>query len=135
MATIEATAAHHPWTRAQICSTLSLATSRAWVADPQGMPRGHLLTTHVVDEAEILTVAVDPAHQRQGLATALLRAAQDYWQAHGVVTAWLEVRDTNHPARTLYTRHGWVDVGRRVRYYADGTDAVQMRWDSAGRSP
>jgi ribosomal-protein-alanine N-acetyltransferase len=38
------------------------------------------------------------------------------------------VRADNATARRLYARTGWVDAGVRPRYYADGVDAVVMRW-------
>lgn len=128
IAALEAAAAGDPWSLAQVRATLERPTTHAWlVGDPA---RGHLLTTQVLDEAEILTIAVHPAHRRRGLARQLLTCAEAAWQSHGVVTAWLEVRVSNVAARALYRSRGWVDVDVRSRYYADGSDAARMRWEA-----
>lgn len=134
IAALEATAAHHPWSLQQVSATLRGPRAHAWVLD--GPPLvGHVLTRQVLDEAEILTIAVDPARRRQGLATRLLDEVTAHWSHHGVHTAFLEVRCDNVPALGLYRRRGWVDVGRRARYYPDGIDAALMRWTSDGRPP
>lgn len=128
IAGIEARAAHAPWTEAQVRESLDAPTTLAWVAgDP---PVGHLLASAVADEGEVLTLAVDPAARRRGLASALLRACQQAWRDHGVVNGWLEVRVDNDAARALYRSQGWVDAGVRPRYYADGADAAVMKWQA-----
>jgi ribosomal-protein-alanine N-acetyltransferase len=45
----------------------------------------------------------------------------------GAGALFLEVAGANAAARALYARMGFRDVGRRRRYYADGTDALVMR--------
>ncbi len=78
------------------------------------------------DEAELLTLAVLPAARRKGVGRALLsqvaRASHDL----GAVRLFLEVSATNTAARSLYERSGFVEVARRRRYYADGSDALVM---------
>ena len=82
------------------------------------------------DEAEILTVGVVPAARRRGIARELIAALLDTARARGARTAYLEVRIDNHPARTLYTSEGFVEVGVRRGYYEAGrTDAVVMSRD------
>lgn len=75
-------------------------------------------------EHEVHTIAVDPAYQGQGigrrLLTELLAFADD-----GVV--YLEVRWDNTRAIALYRSLGFVEVGRRRRYYRSGADAYTMR--------
>ncbi|MEQ1571328.1 MAG: ribosomal protein S18-alanine N-acetyltransferase [Myxococcota bacterium] len=126
IARVERVAAFGPWPEASIASHLRSPVTRAWVVgDPVS---GHLLTSCVAEEAEILTIAVDPSARRQGLATALLAACEAEWLAAGVRSAWLEVRVDNGAARALYAARGWIDAGTRRRYYADGADAQVMRW-------
>lgn len=126
IAGVEARAAHGPWSAAAVRATLAAPTTRAWVVrDPRVV--GHLLTSHVLDEAEILTLAVDPSRRRQGLARQLLAAAEAAWRAVGVARIHLEVRADNAPARALYTACGWAEVGRRPAYYRDGEAAILMR--------
>lgn len=68
-------------------------------------------------EAEILNLAVDPAFQRRGVASALLEALSA--KAQG--TVYLEVAAPNTAAIALYKRHGWEQVGLRPGYYKHGT--------------
>jgi ribosomal-protein-alanine N-acetyltransferase len=79
-------------------------------------------------EAEILTVGVVPAARRQGLAVRLLAALLDEARQLGGTEAFLEVRIDNEPARALYRREGFAEIGMRPGYYANGrVDAVVMQ--------
>ena len=79
------------------------------------------------DEAELLTLAVDPALQRQRIGTALARGAMQLARARGAAQMFLEVAVTNEAARGLYERCGFLRVGRRSKYYSDGSDALVLR--------
>lgn len=92
--------------------------------DPRG---GMLLARATGDEAEILTLAVEPRTRRQGVATALLTKALAEARRRGARSVLLEVSVNNAAARALYRRAGFVEVGRRPRYYADGSDAMILR--------
>lgn len=78
---------------------------------------GFMLARTVVDEAEILLVGVLPEERGSGIASALL----DYFLAQaadiGLTKVFLEVREGNDPARALYKRMGFVQIGRRDQYY------------------
>lgn len=88
---------------------------------------GMLLGRVAADEAEIMTLAVAPEARRQGIATSLLRAATAKVAALGGTAMFLEVSVANEPARAVYCRFGFEEVGRRRRYYADETDALVLR--------
>jgi ribosomal-protein-alanine N-acetyltransferase len=88
---------------------------------------GMILARVAADEAEILTLAVDPARRRQGIGAALLRAAMERAAGMGATAMFLEVAVTNQAARALYAAHGFTEAGLRRRYYADGTDALILR--------
>ena len=90
---------------------------------PEGPVQGLLIVRSAGDEAEILTLAVDPSHRRQGLARALLSAAIDALRKSGAKWLFLEVDEANAAARGLYQSLGAVAVGRRPRYYEHGADA------------
>ena len=76
-------------------------------------------------EAEIHTLAVDPAHHRRGVGRALLRAVLD--RALGA-TVFLEVRTDNESAINLYRSEGFEVIGTRRGYYRpSGADAFTMR--------
>ena len=96
-------------------------------------PAGFLLGRVIADEAELLTVAVDPAARRQGMGARLLTGFATTARARGATTAFLEVAVGNAPAQALYRQAGWVETGRRKAYYhaPDGTaeDALVMTCD------
>lgn len=88
---------------------------------------GFILARSVADEAEILTLAVDPAAQRSGIGRALIMQAMEAAGSRKVVAMFLEVAQTNDKAQALYTACGFSEVGRRRRYYAHGVDALLLR--------
>ena len=91
-------------------------------------PRGGLLLARVImDEAEVLTLAVAPEARRQGVARGLLAAAMTAARERDARTMFLEVAVNNAAAQALYRQAGFVEAGRRSRYYADGGDALILR--------
>lgn len=90
-------------------------------------PHGFLLGRCIVDEAELLTLAIAPEARRQGLASALLDEFAATSCQRGAVRAFLEVASDNVPALALYAGAGWETVGKRRDYYASGVDAVLMQ--------
>ncbi|MFS0741513.1 ribosomal protein S18-alanine N-acetyltransferase [Brevundimonas sp. 3P9-tot-E] len=91
---------------------------------------GFILIRVVVDEAEILTLAVRPSARRAGLGVRLIEAAVVRAAALGAERMFLEVAEGNVAARALYARSGFVEMGRRRGYYshADGSgeDALTL---------
>ena len=74
-------------------------------------------------EREILNIAVAPRFRRGGVATLLLRE-----ELASGCTYFLEVRESNVAAQTLYRRFGFSEVGRRKKYYANPSEtAIVMR--------
>ena len=78
---------------------------------------GFALGRVILDEAELLTLAVDPDHHRQGVGQGLLGKFEFDARTKGAKTAFLEVAATNAPACALYKRAGWTETGRRAGYY------------------
>ncbi len=75
-------------------------------------------------EAELLRIAVDPAHRGQSLGRILLEACQHELGAEGIIHLYLEVRVSNAAAIRLYGACGWQRCGLRTSYYPDGEDAA-----------
>lgn len=97
------------------------------VCEGHGQPVGFLAARQAADEAEILNIAVRPDFRRRGIASALLRAALNEFRRSAVARVFLELRESNLPARALYERHGFLPSGRRKAYYHHPTeDAVCM---------
>ena len=88
---------------------------------------GMLLVRLAADESELLTLAVQPRCRREGVAAGMLHAAMAEARTRGAIVMFLEVATNNDPARALYARAGFTEVGRRPRYYADGSDALVLR--------
>jgi ribosomal-protein-alanine N-acetyltransferase len=97
--------------------------------DPAG---GMVLARIAADTAEILTLAVVPEARRRGLGASLLHAALAEAAARGARAMFLEVSEANIAARALYAGveqagERFASVGRRRRYYRDGSDALLLR--------
>ncbi len=90
-------------------------------------PGGFILARRVLDEAEILTLAVDPGRRRQGLGEALVETAAVVTAAAGARVMFLEVAEDNAPAMALYAKAGFAQAGRRRDYYAPGVHAWLLR--------
>ena len=83
-------------------------------------------------QADVVTLAVNPAQWGQGTGTALLTALVDEAARRGYAEVLLEVREDNPRARQLYLRHGFTEIGIRRGYYQpSGVDAVVMRKELA----
>ena len=91
----EVLSAHAPWSREQMHASLAAPTTQAWLACTASDVCGHLVSTVVAGEAELLTVGVVPDHRRRGIAQALLRAAAEGWLDARCSAAFLEVRADN----------------------------------------
>ncbi|MFN4171387.1 MAG: GNAT family N-acetyltransferase [Pseudorhodobacter sp.] len=106
-----------PWSEAEFAVLL---------ADPMvfavTVSNGFLLGRTVLEEAELLTLAVAPDHRREGLARHLLAGFIAEAAGRGATRAFLEVAEANAPARALYLATGWHQAGRRRGYFtAPGT--------------
>ncbi|MFK7764777.1 MAG: GNAT family N-acetyltransferase [Roseobacter sp.] len=91
-------------------------------------PHGFALVRVMADEAELLTLAVDPSKQRLGIADKLM---WEWLSVQNKSIAFLEVASDNHAAQSLYGKHGFTVVGLRKGYYqragGSAVDAVLMR--------
>lgn len=83
----------------------------------RGTPAGFLMSRIAADEAEILSVAVDPAARERGIARDLLRHHLARIAARGTARIFLEVGEDNRAALRLYDGAGFREVGKRAGYY------------------
>lgn len=94
---------------------------------------GFAVSRMAADEAEILSIAVAASHRGRGLSRGLLHGHLGHLAGRGVRTVFLEVEETNAPARRLYERMGFAGAGRRERYYqqpgGEQLSALVMRRD------
>lgn len=100
------------WSEAEFASLLSPPLCFAC-----GDARGFALVRVVADEAELLTIATHPDHQRKGIARAVMEAWQAEAHSRGATRAFLEVAADNSPAIGLYVAQGYIRDGLRRGYY------------------
>jgi ribosomal-protein-alanine N-acetyltransferase len=90
---------------------------------------GFILSRHAASEAEILSIAIAPAWRGRALARPLLDLHLRRLAGLGVRAVFLDVDKGNVPARALYERAGFHEVGQRQGYYAGGATALVLRRD------
>jgi ribosomal-protein-alanine N-acetyltransferase len=83
-----------------------------------------VLARLIAPEAEIYRVAVRSDKRRRGIGYRLLDYAIKSERGHGLESVFLEVRESNVPARNLYRSYGFVEIGERKRYYHDPVESA-----------
>lgn len=120
------------WSRREVSDALVLGTCHWSLIDaagriaqhPEGEAAGFTMSRAVLDEEELLLIAVDPARRGNGLGAALLDRFIDDAKARGSRRLFLEMRRGN-PAAALYEARGFRAVGVRPRYYR-GQDGARI---------
>jgi len=111
--------AGRPWREGEIAA-LTDASGGFALTEPDGFVLGRALA----GEAELLTLAVEPARHRHGTGRRLLARFEAEAARRGADRAFLEVAADNTAARALYRAAGWGETGRRRGYYARPAGAV-----------
>ena len=115
-----------PWSAAEFTSLL--AGNGVFLTATK---TGFALGREIAGEVELLTLAVDPAHQKQGFGRQLLNQFETTAFNRGAQIAFLEVACTNAAAIQLYQSAGYTESGKRPAYYTAPSgpkiDAVVMR--------
>ncbi|GAB4471712.1 MAG: hypothetical protein OHK0018_01430 [Erythrobacter tepidarius] len=115
------------WNRRQVADALSMPSTHALVVDGEGevlpedlasprAPAGFLLSRHVLDEEELLLIAVMPSCRDRGIGTILINRLFEAARARGISRIYLEMRRGN-PALHLYRKLGFEPIGERPNYY------------------
>ena len=121
-----------PWTeRAYKYEVEENKAARCWVTTLDDRVVAMLVLWIILDEAHVATVATHPHYRRQGLGSRMLTRALVSAREQGAVKALLEVRARHTMAQKLYRDLGFVEVGRRPKYYHDNDeDALLMTLDN-----
>lgn len=126
------------WHEADFLSLLAQSNVFGFIARPVGKPKlatGFVLARLIVDEAEVLTISVDPTQQRRGVGRDLMEGVLRVLHRERAKTLFLEVDETNQAAQSLYRRLGFIEVGQRPNYYESETGysgALILRKDVSG---
>lgn len=118
-----------PWSRENFFDSLA-AGYGSWVMREAERPVAYAIVLGVLDEAHLLNITVTREVQGRGRGGMLLDHLFSQARHNGATQFFLEVRPSNLPARALYQKAGFVEIGRRKGYYAaaDGReDAIVMR--------
>jgi ribosomal-protein-alanine N-acetyltransferase len=129
MARIHAAGFYRGWPVGEFESFLSDDATPVYVAcDAKRRIAGFALVRVVEDEAELLTIAVDPKWRGKRVGDALLRAVFDDLLLSPARRMFLEVSEENAAAIRLYERLGFAVISRRKGYYpkADGSQATAL---------
>jgi [ribosomal protein S18]-alanine N-acetyltransferase len=128
LAEIERRCFTDPWSTAGIVETIQHGTTIGLVVECGEGVIGYLMARISGEEGEILNLAVLPEHRRRGIARELLERGIAALGLAGVLEAYLEVRESNQAAITLYGAKGFRTVGMRPHYYRSPLeDALVLR--------
>jgi len=108
------------WDATSFAALLSGSGTEATLAVIDTVPVGFILTRSILDETEILTLAVHPDFRRRGIGQALVQ------NVLGKGKVFLEVAVCNNQAAALYEKCAFVKAGIRRAYYRDGSDALVL---------
>ncbi|HHG3486577.1 TPA: ribosomal protein S18-alanine N-acetyltransferase [Vibrio parahaemolyticus] len=129
---IEQQAHSHPWAESLV-RDLSSRGACHHVMVEDGSVVGYFYAQNIVGEVTLLNIAVAPALQGKGYGQKLLDAFLNHCEQVKADSAWLEVRESNHPAIHIYQQAGFNEVDRRYDYYPAKTgngkeDAIIMSY-------
>ena len=126
------------WSTDTMAAELAGEYSHYLVDEQDGIVVGYagLRSVRGASDADIQTIALLETHRGAGRGRALLAALLAEASTRGNREVFLEVRADNPGAEGLYLSEGFIELGRRPRYYQpDGVDAIVMRLDLGARQP
>lgn len=117
-----------PWSENSIAYELTNQLS-CWLVALEGETvAGYIGSQTVLDETDMMNVAVHPDYRRKGIAEALVTELVKALKERGSRCLTLEVRASNDPAKLLYGKLGFAQIGRRPNYYRNPReDALILR--------
>lgn len=116
-----------PWSEKSFKKELFNKNSLLKVAEIEGEIVGYVVFRRILDEVELLSVAVSPFFRRKGIATQLIKETLNEIK-DSVKECFLEVRISNEEAIRLYEKLGFLRIGIRKKYYLlPEEDAIIMK--------
>ena len=128
VAALEAICFIDPWSEKSVASELNNPLSLWLVALDGDRVAGYVGSQSVLGESDMMNVAVHPDYRRRGIAEQLCLALVEALKEKGNHCLTLEVRSSNEPAKALYERLGFGQIGLRKNYYRNPReDALILR--------
>ena len=120
-----------PWTFQGFKDSLNEASAHLIVIENEETDIvGYACLYQVVDEGEIVNVAIDPKYRQKGYGAKLVGALMELGKNLGAQCFFLEVRKSNDAGRALYSSLGFFECGIRKGFYDNPKeDAVLMMWE------
>jgi ribosomal-protein-alanine N-acetyltransferase len=116
-----------PWTSEAFREEVQRSFSSLWILQDTEDVVGYICFWSMARELHLMNIAVHPERRGEGLGRMLLDKMIVVGIREGAECALLEVRPSNSPARELYKKAGFQEIGRRAKYYRDtGEDAILM---------
>ena len=106
-----------PWSENSVASELENPLSLWLIAEEDGAVCGYVGSQTVLDETDMMNIAVCPDCRRKGIAAALITELVSRLKARGSRVLRLEVRESNFSAIALYEALGFTQLGLRKNYY------------------
>lgn len=106
-----------PWSREAFCDTLAKDEYIYLVALAEGRVAGYVGAVIALDEGDITNIAVDEQYKRAGIGMELMKQMEQLLAKKAVKEIFLEVRESNLAARSLYAKCGYAEVGIRKNFY------------------
>ena len=132
VAEIEKLCFSDPWSENSIAGELNNRLSLWFVALDGDRVAGYVGSQTVLGETDMMNIAVHPDYRRRGIGEALVETLVAALVRNGSHSLMLEVRASNEPAKALYEKLGFVQVGRRPNYYRNPKEAaliLRKEWE------
>lgn len=107
------------WTKESFGYWLERENSVIFAAICDNAAVGFVIGAYVIDEAELFNIAVLPEYRGNGIADKLMEQFENELLGLGVKKIFLEVRESNAAALSLYKKHGFGQISLRKNYYVD----------------
>lgn len=117
------------WSSQSFAELLAFDGMIGWRMEVEGRNVAFILGRIIIDEVELLTLAVSSRHRRSGLGEALVRQFASTAREKGGIKVLLEVSEHNEAAIKLYAKTGFRAISRRWNYYPDGSSAHVLQLD------
>ena len=117
VAALEKQCFYDPWSENSVASELENPLSLWLIAEEDGAVCGYVGSQTVLDETDMMNIAVHPDCRRKGIAADLITELVSRLKARGSRVLRLEVRESNFSAIALYEALGFTQLGLRKNYY------------------